>query len=203
MALKTYTWISLWFVITVPIIFWDVGYCFMRPRSMEGGDLHWIWRPYALYQKVSGVSQSEAGLMTDKPRLSKNKIDYVYGLPAFESGDGFTNAQSSLNVVETLLNIAYVYLAHVARWPPATVIGFGSALMTLSKTILYWAQEYFCGFCAIGHNNTRDIFILWILPNGLWIIIPTLIVWRLGKDLVDTINFAERQATKASSEKSK
>lgn len=71
-----------------------------------------------------------------------------------------------LNVIETLMNLAYLYLAHVARWPPATIVGFGAALMTLSKTILYWAQEYFCGFCAIGHNNLSDLVLLWIIPNG-------------------------------------
>jgi len=71
-----------------------------------------------------------------------------------------------LNVFETLLNITYLYLAHVAQWPPATIIGFGAALMTLSKTILYWAQEYYCGFCAVGHNTASDLFFLWIIPNG-------------------------------------
>ena len=30
MAVKTYTWVSLWFLITAPIIFWDASYCFMR-----------------------------------------------------------------------------------------------------------------------------------------------------------------------------
>jgi len=30
MAVKTYTWITLWFVLTAPVIFWDAGYCFMR-----------------------------------------------------------------------------------------------------------------------------------------------------------------------------
>lgn len=30
MAAKSHLWITLWFVITAPIIAWDVGYCFMR-----------------------------------------------------------------------------------------------------------------------------------------------------------------------------
>lgn len=30
MAYKTRTWISLWFLLTAPVIFWDVSYCFMR-----------------------------------------------------------------------------------------------------------------------------------------------------------------------------
>ncbi|PPQ99408.1 hypothetical protein CVT24_005395 [Panaeolus cyanescens] len=179
MPVKTHTWISLWFLVTVPVIFWDVGYCFMRPRSMKGGDLHWIWKPYALYQEV----------------------DYVYGVRAPAEGDGFTNAQSLLNVIETLLNISYLYSAHVAQWPPATIIGFGSALMTLSKTVLYWAQEYYCGYCAIGHNDFWSLVFLWIIPNGLWIVVPSFIVYQLGKDLSQSLNFAARQQVKLSNGK--
>ena len=26
-----------------------------RPRSMVGGDLHWIWEPYGLYQEIDYV----------------------------------------------------------------------------------------------------------------------------------------------------
>ncbi|KAF8908123.1 hypothetical protein CPB84DRAFT_1959313 [Gymnopilus junonius] len=179
MAVKTHWWISAWFILTVPVIFWDAGYCLLRPRSMKGGDLHWIWAPYALYQEV----------------------DYVYGIPALERGDGFTNAQSVLNIIETLMNISYVYLAHVSEWPGAPLIGFGAALMTVSKTVLYWLQEYFCGFCAIGHNTLPDLLLLWILPNGLWIVVPTFIVLRLGKDLASSLNFADAQAKKISSGK--
>ncbi|PAV16954.1 protein related to Adiponectin receptor 1 [Pyrrhoderma noxium] len=158
---KTHTWISLWFLITAPIIFWDVGYCLMRPRSFKGGDLHWIWNPYALYQEV----------------------DLVYGVDAYYRGDGFTNAQASLNIVETLLNLYYLYSQHILSSPSAPLVGFASAVMTLSKTILYWAQEYYCGGCAVGHNDLNTLFWLWIVPNGLWIVVPTFIVATLAKDI--------------------
>lgn len=181
MAVKTHTWVTLWFVLTAPVIFWDVGYCFMRPRSMLGGDLHWIWKPYEIYQNV----------------------DFVYGIKALEENSGFTNAQSFLNIVETLMNLAYVYLAHVSGWSPAPLIGFAAATMTLSKTVLYWLQEYYCGFCAIGHNTMSDLVVYWIIPNGLWIVIPSLIVLRLGKDLAASLHIAERAATKTASGKQK
>ncbi|KAF5367705.1 hypothetical protein D9758_009854 [Tetrapyrgos nigripes] len=170
MAVKTHTWISLWFLLSAPVIFWDVGYCFMRPRSMLGGDLHWIWKPYEIYQNV----------------------DLLYGIPALEEGDGFTNAQSFLNVIETLLNLAYLYYAHVADWPPATLIGFTAAALTLAKTVLYWAQEYFCNYCTTGQNSTNDLIVYWIIPNGFWIIVPSLIVYQLGKDLVEQLNLASK-----------
>lgn len=57
-------WISFWMFLTTLIVSWgksckivpsrrpsltaplDAGYCFMRPRSLPGGDLSWIWKPY-------------------------------------------------------------------------------------------------------------------------------------------------------------
>ncbi|EIN05605.1 hypothetical protein PUNSTDRAFT_74769 [Punctularia strigosozonata HHB-11173 SS5] len=170
MAPRTHWWISFWFIATVPVIFWDAGYCFMRPRSMKGGDLHWIWKPYEIYQE----------------------IDYVYGTRALENNDGFTNAQSLLNVIETLLNILYVYRAHVSLDPAASLIGFAAATMTLSKTVLYWAQEYYCGGCSVGHNNLVDLAVYWILPNGLWLLVPSLIIRALWKDLASSLRVADK-----------
>ena len=92
MAPRAHSWITLWFLLTAPVILWDASYCFMRcvcydilkiisstrpvcrPRSFKGGDLHWIWKPYELYQEV----------------------DYVYGVETYNRGDGFTNAQCAL-----------------------------------------------------------------------------------------------------------
>ena len=122
----------------------------------------------------------------------------VYGPESYAAGDGFTNAQgfsfflsvfwerplnppltAFLNLVETALNIAYLYLAHVVQWQPAAVIGFGAVVMTLSKTVLYWVQEYFCGFCKIGHNSFKDIFVLWIVPNGYGFLLPPALAFSL------------------------
>lgn len=64
------------------------------------------------------------------------------------------------------MNIAYLYLAHVIGSPIAPLLGFTSAVMTLWKTILYWAQEYYCNGCSVGHNTLSDLIIYWIIPNG-------------------------------------
>ena len=150
---------------------------------MKGGDLHWIWKPYELYQEIDYVR-----LFFSVSRYWKYEtMLQVYGLPALERGDGFPNAQCThhmerdldqrlrlltinfaalLNLVETIFNLLYVYLAHVSQWPGASVLGFASVVMTLSKTVLYWLQEYYCGFCAVGHNTIKDLIFLWIIPNG-------------------------------------
>ncbi|KAH9001921.1 hypothetical protein EDB86DRAFT_2801346 [Lactarius hatsudake] len=175
---NTYTWISAWFLLSTPVVLWDAFYCLMRPRSMVGGDLHWIWEPYGLYQE----------------------IDYVYGIKALQENNGFTSAQAFLNLIEIALNVFYVYLAHVAQYPAASLVGFASATMTLWKTVLYGAQEYYCNFCATGHNDLKTWVVYFIIPNGFWIVVPTLIVFKLGKDIASSIDVAARELRKRGKE---
>ena len=99
---------------------------------MIGGDLHSpVFVPYALYSKV----------------------DYVYGFSAYDGKDGFTGAQSLLNIVETLGYLIYVAIVWKAgtshgpsglkrkikgRWgASAALLGFAMSVMTVSKTTLY------------------------------------------------------------------
>lgn len=107
----------------------------------------------------------------------------MYGVEALLRNDGFPNAQGTsplliflvsqpthlpalLNVVETLLSLTYLYLAHVSHTPAAPVIGLTGAAMTCSKTVLYFAQEYYCGWCATGHNDLATFIKFFIIPNG-------------------------------------
>jgi hypothetical protein len=71
-----------------------------------------------------------------------------------------------MNVIENSLNIYYLYLAYVAGSPTANFVAFSAALMTLAKTALYWVQEYYCNYCAVGHNSPYVLFVYWIIPNG-------------------------------------
>lgn len=149
------------------------SYVFLRPHSMAGGKLQWpLWMPYELYATV----------------------DYVYGWPSYDRRDGFTAAQASLNVVETIGYLGYLYIIYSqgkqdtmrgrgapskkqigwlaqtravhGRWAAYAVLVLTSvSLMTLSKTILYWLNEAFSGFANIGHNSLADIVVLWVIPK--------------------------------------
>ncbi|PTB66268.1 hypothetical protein BBK36DRAFT_1097386, partial [Trichoderma citrinoviride] len=169
----------VWLAISLPLVVWDTGYVLLRPHSMPGGSLHYpLWAPYKLY----------------------GEVDHIYGWKAFRAGNGFTSAQGLLNAVETLL-----YLWYVGAWyfagkrsssaagykvvggrtgARATLVGFSAAVMTLSKTILYWANEYYSGFDNIGHNTLEDLILLWIIPNGAWLVGSAYMIWSIGGDLV-------------------
>ena len=77
-----------------------------------------------------------------------------------------------MNIVETCINVLYLYFAHIADWPAAPLVGFAAAILTLAKTILYLLQEYFCGFCAVGHNSAGRLLLYYIIPNG-YVFLPS------------------------------
>lgn len=137
---------------------------------MPGGVLHSpIWKPYALY----------------------GTVDYIYGQPAWDAHNGFTAAQGTLNVVETVGYVMYLFLVlkgdavaregrgaslwmgwlgegrvvrgRLAAW--AVVLGLSISVMTVSKTVLYWLNEAFSGFANIGHNGVWELVFLWIIPK--------------------------------------
>ncbi|KAI1121576.1 hypothetical protein F5Y10DRAFT_98315 [Nemania abortiva] len=170
-----------WLAVSLPLVAWDCGYVLLRPRTMAGGDLHWpLWTPYALY----------------------GEVDHVYGWKAFNANNGFTGAQGLLNVAETLM-YAYYFLAYYRnavsvggggrkvvvgrKAATAVLVGFSAAVMTLSKTVLYWLCEYYSGFDNIGHNSLQDLIVLWIIPNGAWLVFPTFMIYELGCELVDNL----------------
>ena len=134
----------VWLMFSLPLVIWDVGYVFMRPHSMPGGSVHWIWAPYAYYCTV----------------------DHVYGWPAYHAKNGFTAAQSALNAMETALYICYLWMVYTQGTPSETkgrgapdpslvgwlgrsvsvggrvggeaaLIGLSAAVMTCSKTMLF------------------------------------------------------------------
>jgi len=140
----------IWLAISLPLVIWDSGYVFGRPHTMPGGK--WVWPLYTPYELYG-------------------TIDYIYGAKAWEAHNGFTAAQGSLNILETAMYFAYLYIVYQygqqenveGRGAPskdsigklgaartvygrqagiAVLIAFSAALMTLSKTVLYCAQPW-------------------------------------------------------------
>lgn len=115
---------------------------------MPGNKLHSpVWTPYALY----------------------GNIDYVYGWPAFNERNGFTGAQTIMNLVETIAYVYYLAVVYLRGAPntgrsqkksrkglvwlltddkvvagragaTALLVAYSASVMTVSKTALY------CGF---------------------------------------------------------
>lgn len=83
--------VTLWLIFSVPLVLWDSGYVLLRPHSMPGNKLHSpLWTPYALY----------------------GQVDYVYGWPAFNARNGFTAAQTVMNLVESVGYAYYLWVVY-------------------------------------------------------------------------------------------
>jgi len=173
---------------------------------MPGGSLHWpLWAPYKLY----------------------GKVDYIYGWKAFNEKNGFTAAQGFLNIVESVMYGYYLYILYAygkqsasqgrgaqkdktARFlgqqryvdgrmgALAVLVGYSSAVMTVSKTILYWMNEYYSGFENIGHNSITDLTFLWIIPNGAWLVLPSYMIYVTGSEMLQGLTIAAGGATSSS-----
>ena len=139
-----------WLLLSLPLVAWDTGYIMLRPHTMPGGKLQWpLYVPYELY----------------------GQVDYIYGWKAYNERNGFTSAQGSLNVIESLMYFYYLYILYafgiqsalhgrgspkpstVGFWGQqravegragalAVLVGHSAAVMTVSKTVLY------CRFAA-------------------------------------------------------
>ncbi|WVR07930.1 uroporphyrinogen-III C-methyltransferase [Kwoniella sp. DSM 27419] len=196
-------WVSWWMAFSIVIVTWDAAYCFLRPRSFGAGDLAWIWKPYNM--------------------ASYHSVDFLYGQKALDDKDGFTNAQALMNVIEVLLAIEYLYLRHTSPRTSsgtpqpshsyhghAPLVGFAGALMTLSKTALYFLQEYFCDWCMVGHNDRFTFWAVWVATNGTWVVMPLIVCIALGRfitkalmrDTADQIAYLEHVTMNKSSAKS-
>jgi len=199
-----------WLLISLPLVAWDTGYVMLRPHTMPGGSLHWpLYVPYELY----------------------GKVDYIYGWKAFNEHNGFTSAQGLLNIVESLMYGYYLYILYAygrqskaqgRGAPKASTIGFlgqqryvdgqmgalavlvaySAAIMTVSKTVLYWVNEYYSGFANIGHNSFQDLLFLWIIPNGAWLVLPSYMIYLSGSEILQGLTIVGGGATSSSNDTS-
>ncbi|GAX79822.1 hypothetical protein CEUSTIGMA_g7262.t1 [Chlamydomonas eustigma] len=158
-------WIKFWMGISGFVVLYDAGYVLMRPRSMPGGDLFSIWSPYELYARV----------------------DKLYSREAMLAGDGFNKAQSILNLAEVSLHFLSLYLWSKPRLQSqGDVLAFGSQLMTLWKTVLYWLND-FCRPEGQRYTEGSDLMtwlLVYMLPNVVWLIVPSFTVYALGQRLI-------------------
>lgn len=51
-------------------------------------------------------------------------------------------------------------------------------------------QDYCCGWCKTGHNDWYTLIVYWLLPNGLWILFPSIIAYVFIAELSNTLKVA-------------
>eukprot|EP01096_Ripella_sp_DP13-Kostka_P010675 TRINITY_DN4251_c0_g1_i1.p1 TRINITY_DN4251_c0_g1~~TRINITY_DN4251_c0_g1_i1.p1 ORF type:complete len:205 (-),score=99.75 TRINITY_DN4251_c0_g1_i1:42-572(-) len=154
-------WIKLWFLVTIPIVIWDATFILFRPQSLPGGDFHHIWAPYATYIQ----------------------IDKRYG----DVNDGFVIAQSWVNLLEVVVALWGLFLASGKK---TQLLIFASALMTFSKTLIYFLCEFVTGLEYTKEsfvNDPKSFLLLFVLPSSFWLVIPFFISLSVGSSLTAAV----------------
>lgn len=95
----------------------------------------------------------------------------------------------------------------------AILICFSAAVMTVSKTVLYCKSsifasctqaranhrigmnEYFSSYQNVGHNDWSRLVLLWIIPNGAWLVVPSYMIYVLGGEIISGMELAGRSRT--------
>lgn len=150
--------VTLWLLVSLPLVIWDTSYILLRPHSLPGGKIHSpVWGLYTIY----------------------GNVDYVYGWPAWRAGSGFPAAQATMNVFETAMYGYYLWAVvmsygsglrslvsgrreTVHRAGLTLLVGFAGAVMTLSKTTLYGAisTSRLLSLCSVRPDSVLSYYTL-------------------------------------------
>lgn len=65
-----------------------------------------------------------------------------------------------------------------------------AVLLTNSFFSLIGLVEILGQYKNIGHNSTFDLIWFWIIPNGLWLIFPPLMIYTFGGEIIKAVSVA-------------
>ncbi|KAI7487479.1 hypothetical protein D0860_04657 [Hortaea werneckii] len=192
----------LWLAISLPLVIWDTGYVVLRPHSMPGGALHApLWTPYALYGTIDymyGFKQWDAHNGFTLAQGSFNAVETVaYGVYLYlvyrygreeEGRTGRGAPRKEFLGRLRALGKSRTVEGRLAVW--VVLLGYSTAFLTFTKTVLYWLNEVFSGFENIGHNSWSSLFFLWIVPNGAWLVLPAYMIYVFGQEIIQGLLIA-------------
>lgn len=134
---------------------------------MTGGSLHWIWKPYELYEVVDHVRVTCDGMTPFKLIISHSQ---VYGWKSYEEGDGFTNAQCTPEAVCRTVAIRSYPV------PPSCSEHHRKSVeynVSVARTCFWIPSSAFDRLCLCNHDIVKDhlvlatgVFLRWMLRRS-------------------------------------
>ena len=43
-------------------------------------------------------------------------------------------------------------------------------------------------YAEVGHNTLDRLILLWIIPNGAWIVVPGILTWKFGVEIMQRLD---------------
>ena len=151
-------WALVWLVLSTLIIEWDISFLLLRPWSLPGKSLGFLWAPYTTYLSVN---------------LS-------YG----DLNDSFVMTHAMMSAIEVLIAVLALMLYASKRYHVATLLIFSTSLLTCAKTLLILLLECFSGFPHTGHTSLEMWLLVYFLPNVIWVVMPALVAAHTARILL-------------------
>jgi hypothetical protein len=152
-------WIVVWLVVSTPVTLWDASFLLARPASFPDGDLGFLWSiAYTTYLEV----------------------DHSYA----DLSLGFPKAVAVMSCVEAVIVGAGLAADGKGRHALAHLLLTVVTSLTAAKTATFLMVEGLGGFSHTGHNAAGAFWSLWAIPNGIWLVVPTLAAVTLGRRLL-------------------
>lgn len=162
-------WVLGWFYTTAVVCTWDASFIFLRPHTLPGGKLFPFWRPYSMY-------------ITIDQRYKDQSDPFVFGISLF-------------NYFEVVLNIIAIVM-HYKNSPHTAPLAFTVSVMTFWKTLFY-----FYAFSELGGggpfrvgNTFWEELLLVVIPNGIWILLPFMVMAALWSQMIPARNVTSASA---------
>lgn len=153
-----HAWVIVWMCLSMTIVVYDVAFVLLRPLSMPGGELAFLWGMYEQYISV----------------------DRTYG----DLDNPFVPAQALMSIMEIMLGVAGLIMSSKGRTTLALILVFTSVSLTGAKTMLILMIELVGGFSQTAHSGWFDVLTIFILPNMVWVICPILVALSTGRRLL-------------------
>jgi hypothetical protein len=107
--------------------------------------------------------------------------------------DNFVVVQSYANLVEVTLNFLAFFLSTSSCSKRtklfASLIALTSLAFTMWKTVIYFAY----GVHFAAHNAWNTYITLYLIPNGLWILVPFLAIVSITRSVVRVLDLNDNK----------
>ncbi|CAI4220997.1 unnamed protein product [Auanema sp. JU1783] len=159
-------WIETWLITSAIICLLDVGFTMLRPHTTTGGSLATVYYGWNIYADV----------------------DKRYADPH----DQVTTATGRVMLIEIVMDFVVFFMAR--RQSRHTVLtAFTTSCFVFWKTVLYLVL-FIAPPQGISHfseeaSSLRIFWVFWVM-NGIWVIMPFMVMMSLWSQLIQPKNFA-------------
>ena len=157
---------------------------------MEGGILYWpLYVPYKLYIPSASrlmVVMEKLTLYTGSGRTRTTTASQTHSLHLIYSklGYKFGSSDYGSSLVKKIRHWWWDTQSASWRFQRQFCTGCRNTIAGAWHTRHCWQ----CRYKEVGHNPLDRLIFLWIIPNGVWLVIPAIVIKRFGSEMMERLN---------------